>query len=269
MINNIHNIPNLNNAPNITNILQDLNDETNKIYKIAFIIISSVFYELLKRMHISDTPTKTDFSLSGIDHLIKLCAGNIQISEECTEHSVNKIKYWMIYILIVCMIILLIKNIKTIFQGNVKKKLFDVNRMDESLRIAFMLSIAVLLTSSLKGEANYTMASISFMFIYLKMYLTKGMTTFDNKNLFHYLVVFILIGPLISNLLYSFNYVSPKDTIPNYLFLFMTNISIGLISIASLEVKNVDIFGPINMLFKISIFTHIYNIVHNSDSSIF
>jgi hypothetical protein len=260
----------LNDVPNITNILQDLNDESIKIYKMAFIIISFIFYGLLRRTNKTNTPTKTDLSLSGIDNLIKLSAGNIHVSEECKGDNINKVKYWMIYIVIIFMIILLVKNIKTTFQNNnIKKRLFDVDRLNESMRIAFMLSIAVLLTSSLKGEVNYTMATITFMFIYLKMYLTKGMTTFDKKNIFHYLVIFVLIAPLISNILYSINYTSSKDNVPNYLFLLMTNVAIGLISISSLEVKNIDIFGPINMLFKISIFTHIYNIVHNSDSSIF
>ena len=248
----------------------------NKMRKIIFIILSLVYLFILLAMN--NTGLSFDIFKNITDKLnvftnitdkLNVLKNNItdSISNTSTELNINQNKWFVLIVITIALgVILIMRNIYKIYKSK-RKTNFNrlLNRLNDSFFVAFIFSLSVLISSSIRDKPNYKMTMITFIIIFLKSFVVKGFDKFESNNIFHYLVFALLIIPLLSmfmnenNMSFEFN---------------KTNLIISIINacISSLAMKtliNNKQISVISILIQLSYYTYLFNITTSSDSNMY
>ena len=175
----------------------------NNIFRIVMIILCLFYFGLLTTLSLknddsgSDDGEKKYFFLK-IQDKIEDLAGKIKVGE---EEQVNTIKVWMIYIIMALVIFLTITNISNkMSDPKASARAFSISNIYESFTVAFIFSLTVLITSSIRGKPNYFNSLLAFVLIFCKSQIIRDMNRFSFSNLNNYLIMALFAIPTIGSI---------------------------------------------------------------------
>ncbi len=262
------------------------------VSKVTFVILSIIYFITVRlifekvpcvktdSVSTESVPTESNLGLIGnFNSDIRYLAGNLSLidSESDADADIlNKVKYFMIYIMIILVMILVGRSAYYGFKDPKKngRRLLSKTRLFESSFAAFMVSIGTLLLSYAKSGPegpNTVVAASSFAMVFAQTYLVKGYQKFNTTNPFHYMLGLVLGLPLLTNLINCFQNKSIEFTSnlkQNILFMIY-GLCLYTIIINVVRTHKTSRTEPMALIYKGSLLTLIYNAVVSKNSSIF
>jgi hypothetical protein len=185
----------------------------SNILKIIMIILCIFYFGLLTKLSFGSSssdksdnsdnsdnsgnsdPKVSQYLLFRIPTNIEDIAGKINIDD---VEQTNMIKVFMIYIIIGLILFLIISNIaKNISNPKLIAKSFSIRSLYESFIVAFVFSLTVLITTSIKNQPNYFYSLVAFILVFCKSQIIRDVKILQKPNLNYILTIILFAIPII------------------------------------------------------------------------
>ena len=262
----------------------------SNILRIIMIILCIFYFGLLTKLSFgldnsensdNSDPKVSQYLLFRIPTNIEDIAGKINIDD---VEQTNMIKVFMIYIIIGLILFLIISNfVKKISNPKLIAKSFSIRSLYESFIVAFVFSLTVLITTSIKNQPNYFYSLVAFILVFCKSQIIRDVKILQKPNLNYILTMILFAIPIIGLIVEKIYYRNSSgsiiesfssDLIKNS-FIAMTNtILIHLIlNITNRKNENktqTNIMESILMIFfQVNLYNYAFNLSTSENGSFF